>query len=308
MIVDLIEVKPKLNKFKVFMCILILLLLISIPIMFIIKNHQNNKLYNDVDIGLTNETQKENDNENDDLQSNEEKDVLQNQEKFQEIPKVTLTENGFQNIKNIYKSEEKIAYLTFDDGPSKTVTPLILDVLRQENVKATFFLLGSRVELYPELVKQEYEEGHYIANHGYSHIYKDIYSNSQAVLEEYDKTQIAIRQAIGVEDYFCNLFRFPGGSNGGKYANIKSQAKKVLEENNIAYVDWNALNNDATGESLTKEQMFDKIVETTNEKNSVVILMHDAGDKILTYEILPQVIQYLRDEGYTFKNFYDIIE
>lgn len=309
MIVDLIEVKPKLNKFKVFMCILILLLLISIPIMFIIKNHQNNKLYNDVDIGLTDTTQKEsNTSKNGDLQSNEGKDIQPNQEKIEEIPKVTLTKNGFRNIKNIYTSEEKIAYLTFDDGPSKTVTPLILDVLRQENVKATFFVLGSRVELYPELVKQEYEERHYIANHGYSHIYKDIYSNPQAVLEEYDKTQIVIRQAIGVEDYLCNLFRFPGGSNGGKYNNIKSQAKKVLEENNIAYVDWNALNNDATGESLTKEQMFDKLVETTNGKNSVVILMHDAGDKILTYEILQQVIQYLRDEGYTFKNFYDIIE
>ena len=58
--------------------------------------------------------------------------------------------------------------MTFDDGPSQTVTPVILDTLKKENVKVTFFLLGSRVELNPDIVKREYEEGHYIANHGYA--------------------------------------------------------------------------------------------------------------------------------------------
>ena len=290
MILDLIEVKPKINKFKVFMCIIIILLLLCIPIMFIIKNHLNNKLYNDV----------------------EPQNIIEDENKLmeekEEIPKVNLTEIGMQNIKNIYKSEEKVAYLTFDDGPSKTVTPLILDLLKEEKIKATFFVLGSRVELYPELVKREYEEGHYIANHGYSHVYQDIYSSTQAVLDEYYKTEDAIREALEIEDYRCFLFRFPGGSTGGKYNNLKSKAKTVLEENNIAYVDWNALTSDATGEKLTKEQMFEELVNTTTGKNSVVILMHDAGDKILTYELLPQIIQYLRDEGYTFKNFYSIIQ
>ena len=213
-----------------------------------------------------------------------------------------------QNIKNIYKSEEKVVYLTFDDGPSKTVTPLILDLLKQENVTATFFVLGSRVDLYPELVRQAYNDGHYIANHGYSHVYESIYSSPQAVLDEYYKAENSIRNAIGVEDYNCYVFRFPGGSNGGKYNSIKRNAKNLLQENSIAYVDWNSLNNDATGESLTKEQMYQKVVETTTGKNSVVILMHDAGDKILTYEILPDIIKFLRDEGYTFKNFYSIIK
>ena len=296
MILDLIEIKPKINKFKVFMCIIIILLLLCIPMMFIIKYHMNKKINNEI--------------ENQNVLNENNNEIIENNiiEEKEEIPKVDLTEIGMQNIKNIYKSEEKVAYLTFDDGPSKTVTPLILDLLKEEKIKATFFVLGSRVELYPELVKREYEEGHYIANHGYSHVYQDIYSSTQAVLDEYYQTENSIREALGIEDYRCFLFRFPGGSTGGKYNSLKSQAKTILEENNIAYVDWNALTSDATGENLTKEQMFDELVNTTNGKNSVVILMHDAGDKILTYELLPQIIQYLRDEGYTFKNFYSIIQ
>ena len=299
MMIDLIEVtpSPKQSKFKIIMFILIILLLVSIPIMFIIKDYQNNRLYNGVDIGIT---------ENNNVLQNQAQEVII-EEKI-EIPKVTLTDVGMQNIKNIYKSEEKVVYLTFDDGPSKTVTPLILDLLKQEKVTATFFVLGSRVDLYPELVRQAYNDGHYIANHGYSHVYESIYSSPQAVLDEYYKAENSIRNAIGVEDYNCYVFRFPGGSNGGKYNSIKRNAKNLLQENSIAYVDWNSLNNDATGESLTKEQMYQKVVETTTGKNSVVILMHDAGDKILTYEILPDIIKFLRDEGYTFKNFYSIIQ
>ena len=76
--------------------------------------------------------------------------------------------NAQAEITDIYYSDEKVAYLTFDDGPSKNITPQILDILKQENIPATFFVLGSRVELNPDVLKREYEEGHYIANHGYS--------------------------------------------------------------------------------------------------------------------------------------------
>ena len=80
-----------------------------------------------------------------------------------------LTDAQLSNIQGIYRlGSEKTVYLTFDDGPSNTVTPLILDVLKEQNVKATFFLLGANVEAYPELVQREYAEGHYLANHGYN--------------------------------------------------------------------------------------------------------------------------------------------
>ena len=302
MMVNLTEVKPKLNMFKVVSCISIIILLLTIPLMFIIKNYQNNKLYNGIDIGMAEE----------DIELEEiiQEDEAVVEDEKEEIPIVTLTEKGKENFNNIYHSEDdkKIAYLTFDDGPSKTVTPLILETLRNEGIKASFFVLGSRVELYPELVKQEYDEGHYIANHGYSHVYSDIYSSVQAVLDEYFSTQNAIRNALNMPDYNCYVFRFPGGSPGGKYANLKSQAKQALAENNIVYVDWNALNSDATGEKLDKDQLLERLIGTVTGKNSVVILMHDAGDKTLTAEMLPEAINYLREEGYEFRNFYDIIE
>lgn len=216
------------------------------------------------------------------------------------------SESAKEKMHNIYSSSEKVAYLTFDDGPSKSVTPLILDLLKQENIKATFFVLGSRVELYPDLVKREYKEGHYIANHGYSHMYSSIYSSTQAVLDEYYKTQNAIKNALQI-DYDGHLFRFPGGASGGKYKDIKKEAKTLLNDNNISYIDWNALSQDAAGAN-TKEALLENIKQTVGQKKCVVILMHDAGDKILTYETLPDVIAYLREQGYSFKNFYNIMK
>ncbi len=220
--------------------------------------------------------------------------------------KPVYTDIGKELIKNIYHSEEKVAYLTFDDGPSKSVTPLILDLLKKENIKATFFVLGARAKLNPDIIKREYNEGHYIANHGYSHIYGNIYLSSSSVLDEYNNTKEVVQSILGV-DYDGHLFRFPGGSTGGKYKNIKKDSKIILEENNIAYIDWNALSSDAAG-AKTKEEIIENTKSTVGNKNSVVILMHDAGDKILTYEALPEIITYLREKGYVFKNFYSIIK
>jgi len=219
-----------------------------------------------------------------------------------------LTIDGLNSVKNIYgEKSEKEVYLTFDDGPSHTVTPLILDVLKANDIKATFFVLGSRAELNPEIIKRAYDEGHYIANHGYSHVYKNIYSTKEEVLYEYNKTEQTIKNALGKQDYNSHLFRFPGGSTGGKYHNLKQQAIVMLEENNVATLDWNCLSNDSAG-AVTKEEIIASIIETSNNKNSVVILMHDAGDKILTYETLQDVIDYFKNQGYVFKDMYDIIK
>lgn len=284
MFYDLIEVKPKLNKKKIIITVsvgLIVVALIVFSIFYYIKNTEN-KTTDKVEIG----------------------EKAKHIATFNTLPK--YTDKSKENLKNIYHSDQKIVYLTFDDGPSKSVTPLILDLLKQENIKATFFTLGSRVELFPSIVKREYEEGHYIANHGYSHAYASIYSSTQAVLDEYNKTQEAIKRALGFE-YDGHLFRFPGGSTGGKYHELKKEAKTLLDENGIGYIDWNSLSQDAAG-AKTKEALLENVKKTVGQKNVVVILMHDAGDKILTYEVLPEIISYLREQGYTFKNFYDIME
>ncbi len=227
-------------------------------------------------------------------------------ERLSRIP--NLTEEGKENIKNIYHSETaKRAFLTFDDGPS-TNTKDILDLLLQRNIKATFFVLGTQVERMPETVKRIYEEGHYIANHGYSHVYSSIYSSPEAVLDEFNKCNQLVANAIQVPEYNSHLFRFPGGYYGGKYAEIKKQANEILKQNNIAHVDWNALTGDSEKQNPTKEYLMNNLQKTTQGKNSIVILMHDSQAKKVTVETLPEVIDYLQQQGYEFENFYSIIK
>ncbi len=223
----------------------------------------------------------------------------------EKLPK--LTEEGKENIKHIYSSDTKRAFLTFDDGPSSN-TSQILDILKEKGIKATFFVLGSNVEKKPELVKRMYDEGHFIANHGYTHIYENIYQSPEAVINEYNQCNQAVRNAIGEQEYNSHLFRFPGGLNGGKYAEIKNQANALLLENSIVHVDWNALNGDSETTNPTTEYEMKRIADTTANKQSVVILMHDAEAKKVTAETLPNIIEYLLGQGYTFKNFYEIIK
>ena len=289
---DLIVVEKKINKIKVIIAILIILIIIVFAFFAITNKKSINK-------------DKENKNEDITTIGTKEEPIIITERKEEKLPK--LTYQAKENVKNIYSLEGHTAYLTFDDGPSNTVTPFILDLLKEKNIKATFFLLGSRVELYPDIVKREYEEGHYLANHGYSHVYSSIYSSVESIVNEYNQTEQAIQQAIGRNDYKCHLFRFPGGSVGGKYKDVKSEAIPILEEQEVMYMDWNALTNDAAG-SHTKEMIMENLQSTVGEKKNVVILMHDAGDKILTYETLPEVIDFLIEKGYTFDNFYNIMK
>lgn len=125
---------------------------------------------------------------------------------------IIYTENTQSKINATMKrnAEKKEVYLTFDDGPSKTVTPKILDVLKENNINATFFVLGNMVNYYPDIVKRAYDEGNYIANHGYSHVYSQIYASEEAFFEEIEETEKIIAKAIGKEDYNSHLIRFPG--------------------------------------------------------------------------------------------------
>lgn len=216
-------------------------------------------------------------------------------------------ENAHTLIKDIYFSDEKQVYLTFDDGPSKDITPQILDILKENDVKATFFVLGARVELYPDKLKREFDEGHYIANHGYSHDYKLIYQNKDTVWQEYVDCENAIKNALGNQDYNSYLFRFPGGSSGGKYSKIKAEAKEHFKNYGVANTNWNCLTGDAEGKK-TKEDCMQKMLETKGDQNSIILLMHDANDKQQTVDVLPEIIQYYKNEGYTFKTFYEIFK
>lgn len=287
MTLDLIEVKPRLNVKKVVIITIVLILIISListAIFFGVRQYNKNL-------------------------SIIERDILAKNRPAHEL---FYSDNAKQNkiverVSHIYNLDYRRVFLTFDDGPSKSVTIPILDILKQNNVKATFFVLGSNAERYPEIVKRAYQEGHYIANHSFTHVYSNIYSSPQAVLDEYNRTEIAIKNAIGDQTYNSRVFRFPGGTSGGKYANIKAEAVNLLNQNNVAHLDWNALTADAAGLDNVNDMM--NYVETTmGNKNSVVILMHDIGTKKSTYELLPQLIQALKEKGYVFENIYDILK
>ena len=289
---DLILRTKRLNKIKVALAffIVVLIVLIVFTSIRLVQMYKVSKNVHAYDLWIN--------------EVNAEISAREEAEKARFLP---LNEQELENFSNIYKHQDnKRVFLTFDDGPSTSVTPYILDLLSQQNVKATFFVLGSKVEANPDLVKREYDEGHYIANHGYSHKYSEMYSSTQNVLDEYNKTNDLIKNAIGNENYNSLVFRFPGGSSGGPYNDLKQEAKEVLKQNGIASVDWNALTNDAAGAN-TKEKIMENFYNTVQNKTSIVILMHDAPDKILTYECLPEIIQYFKDNGYEFKTMYDVI-
>ena len=299
-----LTVVKRLNKKKVFGLLLIILFILLMILLYVFNIHkkmlkmkEENQYANIENSNVINNEETPNQN------AIFEEDInIANKEKLPQ-----LTQVGRENLNNIYTTNEKIAYITFDDGPSQNITPQILNILEQYKIKATFFLLGRNVARYPSLVKQEYETGHYIANHGYSHEYNTIYASAQAVLDEYSKTEQLIRTVIGQETYCSHLFRFPGGSGGKKYRNVKTEAKQLLSDNNILYIDWNSLTNDSVGKP-TQESIMNNLISTVGTKNSVVILMHDAATKQLTADMLPQVLNYLIEKGYEFKTFYDVIQ
>lgn len=247
---------------------------------------------------------------------NKEESVPQNNKKIEKFPQHDFaaamdsqlpqySDEIAKKVVDVYFEEANKIYLTFDDGPSR-VTGDVLDILKKYNVKATFFVLGTNVESRPELVKRAYDEGHFIASHGYSHIYSSIYSSPQAVLDEYNSSVNAIRNAIGVPNYNPHLFRFPGGSSGGKYDDVKKEAISLLKENGITHTNWNALTGDSAG-STTIEEMWNQLNITAAGDDNLVILMHDAGDKDVTVQFLPQLIEHYQSLGYEFVNYYDVM-
>lgn len=296
---DLIILQEKLNKKKVAIVIVATIIIVSIATIdgIFCATQIKSQKYEEQVLSLAEKIEAE------------QTEILIMQEKQKEEIRQNLpTWERLQAVSTIYQPQtEKRVFLTFDDGPSKKITIPILDLLKQEDIKATFFVLGRNVEKNPAITKRAYEEGHYIANHGYSHQYEWIYASSDNIVNEYIQTENAIKSAIDNPEYSSHLFRYPGGSTGGKYKVIKKESKTVLEQNQIYYLDWNALTKDSEG-AKTVEEQINNLAMTVGEKQSVVVLMHDAADKNVTYEALSSVIAFFRERGYQFKNIYDLME
>lgn len=303
--------KRKLKKrFKVLLCVLIFFLII-LMIRGLVKFYNyvvEEELASIKDVQVGNQTLINENTKFDCMKKIKENYSAQKANIIQLKKQIPVSEKQYNNIMNIYEnsSDKKIVYLTFDDGPSENITPLILDLLKQENIKVTFFLLGSNTELYPQIVQREYSEGHFLANHGYSHKYSQIYQNPETILNDFQQCEQSIKKALNNENYTSKIYRFPGGSTGGRFHDIKAQGKELLKENHIAYLDWNALTCDAEG-TPTHESILENLEKTVGNKQTVVLLMHDSSSKILTYETLPEVIAFFRERGYTFRTLYDVL-
>lgn len=195
-------------------------------------------------------------------------------------------------------SEEKVCYLTFDDGPSTSNTPGILDVLKKENVKATFFVVTSEIdEETAPILQRIVDEGHTLCIHANEHKYGDLYASTEAYLEDFANAYDKIYELTG---YRVQGFRFPGGSNGqvnssGCYDNIVTE----MTRRGFEYYDWNAYAHDAEGGNYSPEEMADMAVHEVDisSRNDVILLMHDTYGKDKTVTALEQIISQLKEEG-----------
>ena len=183
-------------------------------------------------------------------------------------------------------------YLTFDDGPTDSTTPKILDVLKKENVRATFFVVGRQIKGREKILKRTAEEGHSIGIHTYSHLYDEIYADKAALLKDIEKCRGAIKKVL--PDYNKNLYRFPGGSF------LCPSLREAVTRAGYRYYDWNASAGDAEGR-YTAKQLFENAIRTSEGKTPVILLMHDGVGYKNTVRALPEIIRRFKNEGYVFK-------
>lgn len=198
----------------------------------------------------------------------------------------------------------KVVYLTFDDGPTRKVTTKILDVLAEKKVKASFFVIGRLVEQNKDIIKRMKEEGMSILPHSYTHDYS-IYDSKENYFEDLNRNISVLEQSLS--ERVMPFIRMPGGSSNtiGEQEVVKD-IRAVLKRKNISYVDWNASSMDADSNLVKVELIKESIKKSCGESRFAVILMHDAASKTTTAEALPDIIDYLRNEGFVFRTFKDI--
>lgn len=213
--------------------------------------------------------------------------------------------NATRKIKVVSSLEEATIttgsiYLTFDDGPSSTITPKVLDILKKEKVPATFFVVNWPDQL-NFLIRREFQEGHTIALHSYTHDYKTIYQSNFAYLEDLEKIKNKVFQITGQDS---KIIRFPGGSSNTiskRYqVGIMSSLAQEVTDKGYHYFDWNVSSEDAGGVNSSQE-VYQNVIENLRPNRINVILMHDFENNYYTLNALSDIIQYGKQNGYSFK-------
>ncbi|MDE7358744.1 MAG: N-acetylmuramoyl-L-alanine amidase, partial [Lachnospiraceae bacterium] len=182
-----------------------------------------------------------------------------------------------------YYFHPKTMYLTFDDGPSEENTRKVLDILRERNIKATFFLVGENVRKHPEVARQIVAEGHTIGIHCDNHDYEALYESVDSYVADFEKARQTVYEVTGVE---TNLFRFPGGSVNAYNQKTGSAIIREMTDRGYIYYDWNASLEDAV-KNPDPKQLVENGVSTTLGRKKVVLLAHDVvGSTCLCLEEL----------------------
>lgn len=206
-----------------------------------------------------------------------------------------------ESIKKFHETERdpnewpKKVYLTFDDGPSAN-TEKILEILKEYNVKATFFVVGTKSENLKKMYKRIVDDGHAIGMHSYSHKYSEVYSSKDAFVNDLEKITSLIYDETGV---WSKLYRFPGGSSNDVSKVPMQDLVDILDSRGIEYFDWNVLSGDATNPIPTTEEIVSNVMNHVGDNEESIILFHDLANKTTTVEALPQIIEALLEQGIT---------
>lgn len=196
----------------------------------------------------------------------------------------------------VVKPAKGVIYLTFDDGPNSSTTPKILAILKQYQVKATFFVTGKGPDA---IILQAYQAGHQIALHTWTHNYSQVYSSVDNYYQDLAKIQARVKQITGQTS---QLIRFPGGSSNtvskAYKKGIMSFLTKDVVKRGFVYFDWNVSSGDASNKA-TSEKIVKNVIKGLNRNGSNIVLMHDT--KMMTVEALGEIIKYGKANGYTFK-------
>lgn len=194
-----------------------------------------------------------------------------------------------------HQAQKKPIALTFDDGPWPNTTSQILATLKKQKVKATFFVIGKHVKLYPKLIKQVVAEGHALGNHTWSHEY-GYYSEATAA-QELDETAKLVYKTTGVK---TALFRPPGGI-------LNNGLVSTAQEKKYAVVMWSVDSKDWRYRGNTSSSLVESVLKEA--KPGGIVLMHDGGgDRTTTIQALPQIIAQLKKQGYTFVTVPELME
>lgn len=197
-------------------------------------------------------------------------------------------------IKPTDDTTTKKVYLTFDDGPGSQ-TGKILDILKKNHVKATFFVTGkedaSSKKIYQRIVK----EGHTLAMHSYSHIQDVIYNSKEAFEKDLKQINRCLYEATGVRTKF---YRFPGGSSTQNTSLPIQNFIDVLKKNHYLYLDWNVISPDINNANATKEQVVTGVMQGVDAYDTAVVLMYDVADKPMTVKALPSIIKQIKAKNY----------